>query len=89
MSSRKSLKKAAFTYEDYLKQMGMIKKMGSFKSLIKMLPGVSEIGDLDVSEKEFGKLEAMILSMTDDERQESEELTPPRCCRVAAEAERR
>ncbi len=79
----KKFMKAAFTYEDYLKQMGMIKKMGSFKSLIKMLPGASEMGDLDVSEKEFGKLEAMILSMTDDERQEKEELTPPRRRRVA------
>jgi signal recognition particle subunit SRP54 len=77
------LKKAAFTYEDYLRQMSMVKKMGSFKSLLKMLPGMPDLGSLDVSEKEFGKLEAMILSMTGEERQEKVELIPSRRRRIA------
>lgn len=80
----KKLMKAAFTYEDYLKQMGMVKKMGSFKGLLKMLPGVPDMGDMDVSEKEFGKLEAMILSMTPAERQEKDELIPGRRRRIAS-----
>lgn len=80
----KKLKKAAFTYDDYLRQMGMIKKMGSFKSLIKMIPGVPDLGSLDVSEKEFSKLEAMILSMTLQERQEKVELVPSRRRRIAS-----
>jgi signal recognition particle subunit SRP54 len=77
------LRKASFTYEDYLKQMGMVKKMGSFKGLLKMLPGFSSLGDLDFSDKEFGKTEAMILSMTPQERQEKDELTFSRRKRVA------
>jgi signal recognition particle subunit SRP54 len=80
----KKLRKAAFTYDDYLKQMGMVKKMGSFKSLLKMMPGMGSLGDLDFSEKEFGKLEAMILSMTPDERQERDDLDFSRRKRVAA-----
>ncbi len=78
------LRKASFTYEDYLKQMSMIRKMGSFKSILKMLPGMGAVGDLDFSEKEFGKLEAMILSMTRAERQEKEELTVSRRKRIQA-----
>lgn len=77
------IRKASFTYNDYLKQMGMVKKMGSFKSLLKMLPGMGAIGDLDFSDKEFGQMEAMILSMTPGEREEVDELTHPRRKRVA------
>lgn len=80
----KKLRKAAFTYEDYLKQMGMIKKMGSFKSLMKMLPGVSQINDLDLPEKEFQQIEAIILSMTLAEREERVELIPSRRRRIAS-----
>src|SRR5262249_48321875 len=80
----KKLKKASFTYDDYLRQMGMIKKMGSFKSILKMLPGLPDMGNLDISEKEFSKLEAMILSMTPSERLEKVELIPGRRRRIAA-----
>jgi signal recognition particle subunit SRP54 len=80
----KKLRKASFTYEDYLKQMSMVKKMGSFKSILKMLPGMDSLGNLDFSDKEFGKLEAMILSMTPPERQEKDELTYSRRKRVAS-----
>ncbi|MES2272943.1 MAG: signal recognition particle protein [Chlamydiota bacterium] len=79
----KKLKKATFTYDDYLKQMGMLKKMGSFKSLLKMLPGMGSLGDLDFSDKEFTKMEAMILSMTPHERLEKEELSHGRRKRIA------
>ncbi|MBS0619949.1 MAG: signal recognition particle protein [Verrucomicrobia bacterium] len=79
----KKMLKAAFTYDDYLKQMGMIKKMGSFKSLLKMVPGMSGLGDIDFDEKEFGQIEAMISSMTRSERIEKEELSPSRRRRIA------
>ncbi len=79
----KKLRKASFTYEDYLKQMGMVKKMGSFKSILKMIPGLGAMGDLDFSEKEFGKMEAIILSMTPAERQEKVELEHARKRRIA------
>ena len=79
----KKIRKASFTYEDYLKQMGRVKKMGSFKSLLKMMPGFSSIGDLDFDDKKFGKMEAMILSMTPRERQEKDDLDFSRRRRVA------
>lgn len=79
----KKLLNATFTYEDYLGQMQMVKKMGSFKSLLGMLPGMSALKDLDINEKEFHKLEAMILSMTKDERSEKCELSVPRRKRIA------
>lgn len=77
------IKKASFTYDDYLRQMGMMKKMGPLKSLFKMIPGVSEISEVDLSESEFTKMEAMILSMTPEERMEKVELIPPRRRRIA------
>ncbi len=79
----KKLKKAAFTYEDYLSQMAMVKKMGSFKGLLRMLPGIDAMGDLDVPDAEFKKMEAIIHSMTLDERQEKVELEHGRRKRVA------
>ncbi len=79
----KKLKKASFTYDDYLKQMGKVRKMGSFKSLLKMLPGMGMLGDLDFSDQEFNRLEATILSMTPDERQEKVELEHSRRKRIA------
>lgn len=79
----KKLLKAAFTYDDYLKQMAMVKRMGSLKSLMKMIPGMSGMGDMDFDEKEFNKIEAMISSMTMQERIEKVELVPSRRRRIA------
>lgn len=77
------MRKASFTYEDYLKQMSRVKKMGSFKGLLKMLPGFGALGDLDFSDREFGKMEAIILSMTPNERSEKDELSHSRRKRIA------
>ena len=80
----KKLRKASFTYEDYIKQMSIVKKMGSMKSLLKMIPGFSSnIDSLDVADKQFAKIEAIILSMTPDERLCNEELTVSRRKRIA------
>ena len=78
----KKILKAAFTYDDYLKQMAMVKRMGSFKSLLKMLPGMSG-NEMAFDEKEFNKIEAMISSMTLQERIEKVELVPSRRRRIA------
>lgn len=83
LKMQKKLKTASFHYGDYLKQMGMIKKMGSFKSLLGMLPGMSGLGDLEFSDQEFKKVEAMILSMTPKEREERVELDISRKKRIA------
>jgi signal recognition particle subunit SRP54 len=77
------IRNATFTYDDYLKQIQAVKKMGSIKSLLGMLPGMGQMPVLDFDEKEFFKVEAMILSMTCDERIEKCELTPSRRKRVA------
>jgi signal recognition particle subunit SRP54 len=79
----KKILKATFTYDDYLKQMAMVKKMGSLKGLLKMLPGMSGLDEIDVDEKEFNRMEAMIRSMTLDERREKVELIPSRRRRIA------
>ena len=77
------LRKATFTYNDYLKQMGMVKKMGSLKSLLKMIPGMSSLGDFDISDKYFGQMEAMICSMTPKEKEEKDELSHFRIKRIS------
>jgi signal recognition particle subunit SRP54 len=61
----------------------MVKKMGSFKSLLGMLPGMSSLKDFEFDEKEFVRVEAIIQSMTPDERTEKEELSIPRRKRIA------
>lgn len=77
------IRKATFTYEDYLKHMKMVKKMGSMKGLLGMLPGMSRLKDLDLDDGEFFRLEAMILSMTQAERQERCDLSMSRRKRLA------
>jgi len=77
------LKKANFTYTDYLKQMGKMKKMGSFSSLMKMIPGAQGLKNLNMDEGEFLKTEAIIQSMTQLERACEIELIIPRRKRIA------
>jgi signal recognition particle subunit SRP54 len=79
----KKLLKASFTYDDYLKQITAIKRMGPLKNLIQMMPGMSGLPNLDQSEGEFKKVESMILSMTPAERIEKVELVPSRRWRIA------
>jgi signal recognition particle subunit SRP54 len=60
-----------FTLEDFLEQMQQIKKMGSLQNLLGMLPGVGkQLGDLDVDDRELGRVEAIIHSMTPAERRD-------------------
>ena len=79
----KKLRTATFTYEDYMNQIQMVKKMGSFKSLLGMLPGMNALKDLNFDDKEFFKVEAIIQSMTPNERAEKCELIPTRRKRIA------
>ncbi len=62
-----------FTLDDFLEQLKMVKKMGSISSLIEKIPGMSELtGGQKVDDKEFVKLEAIVHSMTPDERKRPE-----------------
>ena len=85
LKMEKKLRKATFTFDDFLKQMRSIKKMGSLKSLLSMVPGFNKMGgDFDMSDKELSKIEAIILSMTLNERTGLDELLPPRRRRIAS-----
>lgn len=79
----KKMRSATFTYHDYLTQIQMVKKMGSLKSLLGMLPGMGNLKTLDFDDKEFFKVEAIIQSMTPSERMETSELSVSRRKRIA------
>ncbi|MBP3655641.1 MAG: signal recognition particle protein, partial [Clostridia bacterium] len=78
------MKNADFTLEDFLKQMQQIKKMGPLSGLLKMLPGMSNIGDIDIPDDAMKKPEAIIRSMTPRERRHPEVLNASRRRRIAA-----
>ena len=79
----KQLKKKDFDLDDYLSQLRQVKKMGSFSSLLKMVPGMADIKDLKVDDKEFVKIEAIICSMTAKERKNPHLLNASRRVRIA------
>jgi signal recognition particle subunit SRP54 len=81
---QRKIRKNKFDFEDFLTQLGQIKKMGNIKDLMGMIPGVGkQMKDMDVDEKQFKKLEAMIQSMTPEERQNPEILNGTRRKRIA------
>jgi signal recognition particle subunit SRP54 len=79
------LRKADFTFEDFLSQMQAIKKMGPMSQVLGMLPGMSKlpIGDADV-DKQLPTIEAMIRSMTPQERNDPSVIKGSRRARIAA-----
>lgn len=79
----KKLKKQNFDLEDYLSQLRQMKKMGSFSSILKMLPGMNKLKDIEVDDKEFVKIEAIICSMTKEERRNPKVLNGSRRLRIA------
>jgi len=66
----KKLRKNAFTLEDFKNQMKTVRKMGSIKDLIGMLPGMNkkQLKGLNIDDREFARIEAIINSMTPEER---------------------
>jgi len=60
--------KDRLTLEDFLTQLRAVRKMGSFKDLLGMIPGLAGLKDLDASDEQFGTVEAVICSMTPQER---------------------
>lgn len=77
------MRTSTFTYEDYLSQIQMVKKMGSLKSLLGMIPGMSNLSALNIDDKQFFKTEAIIQSMTKKEAKGEVELSHSRRKRVA------
>lgn len=81
----KKLEQNKFDMNDLLDQLRQIQKMGSIRSIINMLPGVGDkLKDVDVDEKQFVRIEAMITSMTRAEREKPSIINPSRKRRIAA-----
>ena len=79
----KKLRKEGFDLDDYLTQLRQIKKMGSFSAILKMIPGLNMVKESDIDEREFVKIEAIICSMTAEERRKPKLLNASRRIRIA------
>ncbi len=79
----KKLKKSKFDLEDYLAQLRQMKKLGSFSSILKMIPGLNQIKNVNIDDKEFVRIEAIICSMTSEERKNPKILDASRRIRIA------
>ena len=80
----KKIRKSEFTLDDYLDQMKRIRKMGSFKQILSMLPGIpKEIRDAEIDERQLLRIDAIITSMTKEERRNPKILNGSRRLRIA------
>jgi signal recognition particle subunit SRP54 len=80
------LRRADFTFEDFLDQMKQVRKMGSLSSILGMLPGVpgmKELKNAQVDERQMDRIEAIVFSMTPDERRHPEIIDGSRRTRIA------
>ncbi len=75
--------KGTFGFDDFLKQMQTVRKMGGFASLLKMLPGMGGLGDLDVDDREMSAMEGIVHSMTTAERRNPDIIDASRRRRIA------
>ncbi|MBE5819810.1 MAG: signal recognition particle protein [Clostridiales bacterium] len=80
---KKLSKQQGLDLDDYLSQLRQMRKMGSFSSILKMIPGMNKFGDIQVDEKEFVKIEAIICSMTKAEKKNTKLLNASRRIRIA------
>ncbi|MEO5500877.1 MAG: signal recognition particle protein [Ginsengibacter sp.] len=80
----KKIRKNQFDFEDFKTQLQQIKKMGNLKDLMGMIPGVGkQIKDIDINDDSFKGIEAMINSMTLEERRNPDIISPSRKLRIA------
>ncbi len=80
------LRRAEFTFEDFLEQLKQVRKMGSLSSILGMLPGVAgmkELKNVQVDDRQLDRIEAMIFSMTPKERRHPEVIDGSRKQRIA------
>jgi len=85
LNTTKKMKKGTFDLEDFLSQMKQIKKLGPLESIIKLLPGARKMGldNVSIDPKVMNRLEAIILSMTKEERRHPEIIKASRKQRIA------
>jgi len=81
----RKLRRNEFTLEDFLKQLKTLRKMGPLQSILGMLPGLSgqQLSQMKVDEKEIDRVEAIVLSMTPEERRRPELIKGSRRLRIA------
>jgi signal recognition particle subunit SRP54 len=80
------LRRADFTFEDFLDQMKQVRKMGSLSSILGMLPGVpgvKELKNVQVDDRQMDRIEAIVFSMTPEERRHPEIIDGSRRTRIA------
>lgn len=84
----RKMRTAEFTFDDFLEQMEQVRKLGPLDQIMDMLPGMNKMKggmkDLKVDEKQIGRIEAIVRSMTKEEKQKPELLNHSRRKRVAA-----
>lgn len=85
MELEKKLRTQDFTFEDFLEQLQQVKNLGPMNELLGMIPGINskQLKGLDVGEKDFNRLEAIIQSMTGDERKNPSIIDGSRRKRIA------
>ncbi len=84
---QKKLRKSQFTLEDFRDQMVQVRKMGSLSDILKMIPGmgkIKEMKNLEIDDREFVRIEAIINSMTPQERRQHGIINGSRRRRIAA-----
>jgi signal recognition particle subunit SRP54 len=73
-----------FTFDDFLKAYKMLRRMGPLQGVLKLIPGMKDqFGDVDVDEKQMGRVEAIVLSMTPQERRSPIVIDGKRRIRIA------
>ena len=82
-SLEEKIKSQKFDLNDFLKQLQTIKRLGSLGGILKLIPGMPKIDDLAPAEKEMRKVEAIIQSMTKEERKKPDILKASRKIRIA------
>ncbi|GIO66791.1 signal recognition particle protein [Paenibacillus sp. JTLBN-2024] len=83
----RKMRNAEFTFDDFLEQMEQVKKLGPIDQIMDMIPGMGklkQVKDLKVDEKQMGRIEAIVFSMTKEEKQNPDIINHNRRKRIAA-----
>jgi len=87
LKMQKKMAKGSFGFDDFLKQMQAVKKMGGIKDMLKMLPGAGgQLDDMDIDDGQFRQMEGIVHSMTSHERRQPDIIDSSRRRRIAAGA---
>jgi signal recognition particle subunit SRP54 len=84
MKMQKKMAKGSFGFDDFLKQMQAVKKMGGMGDMLKLMPGVGkQLGDMDIDDGEISKMEGIVHSMTLEERRDPDIIDASRRRRIS------